>query len=76
MNFLDLNHLDILDILKILDHLDIKLIYSEKATNFCKISTIDLSCVVKFGFSEKATKFEENLRLTFDKSVVFCARSS
>ena len=32
--------------------------------------------VVKFGFSEKATKFEKNLRRTFDKSVVFCARNS
>ena len=31
---------------------------------------------LKFGFSEKATKFEENLRRTFDKSVVFCARNS
>ena len=32
--------------------------------------------VIKFGFSEKATKFEKNLRRTFDKSVVFCARNS
>ena len=31
---------------------------------------------VKFGFSEKATKFEKNLLFTFDKSVVFCARNS
>ena len=31
---------------------------------------------VKFGFSEKATKFEKNLCRTFDKSVVFCARNS
>ena len=31
---------------------------------------------LKFGFSEKATKFEENLRRTFDKSGVFCARNS
>ena len=31
---------------------------------------------VKFGFSEKATKFEKNLRRTFDKSVLFCARNS
>ena len=32
--------------------------------------------VLKFGFSEKATKFEKNIRRTFDKSVVFCARNS
>ena len=32
--------------------------------------------MVKFGFSEKATKFEKNLRRTFDKSFVFCARNS
>ena len=32
--------------------------------------------VLKFGFSEKATKFEKNLRHTFDKSVVFCACNS
>jgi hypothetical protein len=32
--------------------------------------------IVKFGFSEKATKFEKNLLFTFDKSVVFCARNS
>ena len=31
---------------------------------------------LKFVFSEKATKFEKNLRRTFDKSVVFCARNS
>ena len=31
---------------------------------------------LKFGFSEKATKFEKNLCCTFDKSVVFCARNS
>ena len=31
---------------------------------------------LKFGFSEKATKFEKNLHRTFDKSVVFCARNS
>ena len=31
---------------------------------------------VKFGFSEKATKFEKNPRRTFDESVVFCARNS
>ena len=32
--------------------------------------------LLKFGFSEKATKCEKNLRCTFDKSVVFCARNS
>ena len=32
--------------------------------------------VLKFGFSEKAKKFEKNLRRTFDKSFVFSARSS
>ena len=32
--------------------------------------------LVKFGFSEKATKFEKKNRRTFDKSVVFCARNS
>ena len=32
-------------------------------------------CLLKFGFSEKATKFEENLRNTFDKGVMFCARN-
>ena len=32
--------------------------------------------LIKFGFSEKATKFEKNLRRTFDKSVMFCARNS
>ena len=31
---------------------------------------------LKFGFSEKATKFENNLCCTFDKSVVFCAQKS
>ena len=31
---------------------------------------------VKFGFSEKATKVEKDLRRTFDKSVVFYARNS
>ena len=34
------------------------------------------SKILKFGFSEKATKFEKNLCRTFDKSVVFCARNS
>ena len=33
-------------------------------------------CLLKFGFSEKATKFEENLCPTFDKSIWFCARNS
>ena len=32
--------------------------------------------MAKFSFSEKASKFEKNLRRTFDKSVVFCARNS
>ena len=32
--------------------------------------------VVKFGFSEKATKFEKFFCRTFDKSVVFCARNT
>ena len=32
--------------------------------------------LLKFGFSEKATKFEKNLRRTFDKSFVFCACNS
>ena len=32
--------------------------------------------VLKFVFSEKATKFEKNVRRTFDKSVVFCERKS
>ena len=31
---------------------------------------------LKFGFSEKATKFEKILRHTFDKSVLFCAHNS
>ena len=31
---------------------------------------------LKFGFSENATKFEKNLRCTFDRSFVFCARNS
>ena len=31
---------------------------------------------LKFGFSEKATKFEKNLCLTFDKIVLFCASNS
>ena len=35
-----------------------------------------LSLCVKFGFSEKATKFEKSLHRTFDKSVVFCSRNS
>ena len=32
--------------------------------------------MVKFGFFEKATKFEKNLRRTFDKSIVrvLCAQ--
>ena len=37
---------------------------------------ISLNHLIKFGFSEKATKFEKILRRTFDKSVVFCARNS
>ena len=32
--------------------------------------------VVKFGFSEKATKLKKNLRSTYDKRVMFCARNS
>ena len=32
--------------------------------------------LVKFGFSEKATKFEKNLHRTFDKSILFCVRKS
>ena len=35
-----------------------------------------LVSVLKFGFSEKATKFEKNLPRIFDKSVVFCVRNS
>ena len=35
-----------------------------------------LCLLLKFGFSEKATKFEKNLHRTFDKSVVFCACNS
>ena len=31
--------------------------------------------MAKFGFFEKATKFETNLRSTFDKRAVFCARN-
>ena len=31
---------------------------------------------VKFGFSDKATKFEKNLCHTFDKSIVFCGPNS
>ena len=31
---------------------------------------------LKFGFSEKATKFEKNLCRTFDKSVMFYERNS
>ena len=37
---------------------------------------ISLNHLIKFGFSEKATKFEKILCRTFDKSVVFCARNS
>ena len=33
------------------------------------------SWTLKFGFSEKATNFEKNLRRTFDKRVVICARN-
>ena len=29
---------------------------------------------IKFGFSEKATKFEKNLSHTFDKHRVLCAQ--
>ena len=36
----------------------------------------DGSTLLKFVFSEKATKFEKNLRCTSDKSVEFCARNS
>ena len=36
----------------------------------------DFSNQSKFGFAEKATKFEENLGHTVDKSFVFCARNS
>ena len=32
--------------------------------------------MLKFGFSEKATKFEKNRCRSFDKSVVFCERNS
>ena len=35
-----------------------------------------LTAFVKFGFSEKATKFEKKNCRTFDKRVVFCARNS
>ena len=31
---------------------------------------------IKFGFYEKATKYEKDLGHTFDKSVVFCAHNS
>ena len=41
-----------------------------------KIHARKVPLVLKFGFSEKATKFEKNLRRTFDKSFVFCARNS
>ena len=37
----------------------LKFIYSEKATNFCEISTVDLCYVVKFIYFEKATQFCE-----------------
>ena len=40
------------------------------------LQMIVLDELIKFGFSEKDTKFEKNLRPTFDKSVVFCARNS
>ena len=39
------------------------------------VSTVK-KLTVKFGFSEKATKFEKNLCHTFDKSIVFCAHNS
>ena len=44
----------------------------------CRYGVVDtfVPChLLKFGFSEKATKFEKNLRCTFDKSVVFCAHN-
>ena len=31
---------------------------------------LKINCLVKFGFSEKAPKFEKNLCRTFDMSVV------
>ena len=46
----------------------IKFIYSEKATNFYEISTIDLSFVVKFGCYEKATKIWNNVPLDLKSS--------
>ena len=39
-------------------------------------STYVWGILLKFGFFEKATKFEKNLHHTFDKSFVFCARNS
>ena len=59
-------------------------VYSRRkriAKEICIHQYSNLGCQVfkvwiKFGFSEKATKFEKNLRRTFDKSVVFCARNS
>ena len=42
----------------------------------CENKTISFWNFVKFGFSEKATKFEKNLRRTFDKSVVFYVKKS
>ena len=43
---------------------------------FCFYVFPFLDVSLKFEFSEKAIKFEKNLRLTFDESVMFCARNS
>ena len=44
----------------------IKFIYSEKATNFCEISTVDLSYVVTVEISQNFVSFTEymNFKIT------------
>ena len=39
-------------------------------------NTYGWGSLLKFGFSEKATKFEKNIHRTFDKSVVFYGHNS
>ena len=52
----------------------IQYIFENSAYLTNELRTID--AFLKFGSSEKATKFEKNLRCTFDKSVVFFAQNS
>ena len=53
---------------------NVKFIYSEKATKFCEISTVDLSYVVAVkstvDISQNFAAFSEYMNFTFD---IYCA---